>query len=499
MSAPEPAVLDRPAAAGPNAVPTALLEAAADALGAHPALVCGDARLNWAELADRTAAGAARLAGAGVAPGDAVAVLLPGGPDLVLALLALLRRGAVAVPLDPAFTRAEVAFCVGESGARAVIADARGAALAPAGVRRLAPEALARGDRAEEPAPPSPDADAVVLFSSGCTGRPKRVPRTHRQLAAEGASVARTLRVTPEDTIVAATPLWHAYGLGSCLLAALAGGAALTLPERAPVPLARKAILRALADAPAAVFATVPYGLRVLAEAPAAELGRIRLCFTAGNALPRAVFDAFARRHGVLARQLYGCTETGAATANLDPDPGASAASVGTPLDGVAVDVVGDDGQPVEAGRIGEIVISSPAMTAGYAGVPDAVNREAFPGRAFLTGDRGRLDAEGRLHLTGRRKLLIDVRGNKVDPIEVEDVLAVHPRVREVVVVGAPSGVDGEELVKTVVVPDGCCGERELVRFCRERLAGYKVPQIVEFRDEIPRSPLGKVLRKYLV
>ena len=104
----------------------------------------------------------------------------------------------------------------------------------------------------------------------------------------------------------------------------------------------------------------------------------------------------------------------------------------------------------------------------------------------------------GRLIITGRRKVLIDVRGDKVDPIEVEDVLAVHPRVRDVVVVGAPSGIEGEELIKAVVVGENGCGERELIRFCRERLANYKVPHLVEFRDEIPRSS-GKVLRKYLV
>jgi long-chain acyl-CoA synthetase len=480
----------------PNPLPAALLDTAADAVPDRPALVCGPLRLTWDELAERTRAGAAGLAAAGVTPGDAVAILLPGGPGLVLALLALLRLGAVAVPLDPAFTRAEVAFCVRETGARAVIAGDRPGAL-PDGVRHLTPRVLAGGGPAPEP--PPPQADAVVLFSSGCTGRPKRVPRTHAQLAAEGASIARTLRLTPEDTIVAGTPLWHAYGLGCCLLAALAGGATLGLPEPAPLPLARDAVLRALMAAHAAVLMAVPYGLRVLADAPAATLGNVRLCFTAGNALPRAVFDAFGSRHGVSARQLYGCTETGAATANLDPAPWATVGSVGRPLDGVAVDVVDDVGRSVGGGRVGEIVIRSAAMTAGYAGVLETINREAFHRGRFLTGDRGRFDASGRLIITGRRKRLIDVRGAKVDPIEVEDVLAVHPRVGDVVVLGVPSGVDGEELVKTVVVPDGPCGERELVRYCRERLAAYKVPQIVEFRDEIPRSPLGKVLRKYLV
>ena len=156
------------------------------------------------------------------------------------------------------------------------------------------------------------------------------------------------------------------------------------------------------------------------------------------------------------------------------------------------------DGDPVEPGHIGEIAVRSPALMRGYAGL-DELNRQVFRGDHFLTNDRGRLDAEGRLNITGRKRLLIDIKGDKVDPIEVEDVLAVHPRVREVVVVGVGSGVDGEDIIKAVVVPDGACQSRELIRFARERLSNYKAPQMVEFRDEIPKSASGEVLRKYLV
>jgi long-chain acyl-CoA synthetase len=246
------------------------------------------------------------------------------------------------------------------------------------------------------------------------------------------------------------------------------------------------------------VFPAVPFHLRVLADAPGgADLSGLRLCLSAGNALPRATFEAFTAAFGVTPRQVYGCTEAGAVTANLDGDARATCGSVGRALDGVTVAVVDPGGNPVEAGHHGEVTIRSAAMTRGYAGAEG--DAAAFPGGAFLTGDRGRLDADGRLWLTGRRKRLIDVRGDKVDPVEVEDVLAVHPRVRDVVVVGAQSTVEGEELVKAVVVADGPCAARELVRFCRERLADHKAPRIVEFREEIPRSPLGEVLRKYLV
>jgi long-chain acyl-CoA synthetase len=208
------------------------------------------------------------------------------------------------------------------------------------------------------------------------------------------------------------------------------------------------------------------------------------------------VFDAFARAFDVPVRQLYGLTETGCVTVNLDPDPWATAGTVGRALPGVDVAILDAAGGILETGRIGEVALRGPGLTRGYVGVAEQAFRDGW----FLTGDRGRLDEEGRLTLTGRRKLLIDVKGEKVDPIEVEDVLAVHPRVRDVVVVGVPSEIEGESLIKAAVVPvNGSGSERELIRYCRERLANYKVPHAVEFLDEIPRSSLGKVLRKYLV
>ena len=136
-------------------------------------------------------------------------------------------------------------------------------------------------------------------------------------------------------------------------------------------------------------------------------------------------------------------------------------------------------------------------MTHGYADDLE-LNGRVFRSGWFRTGDLGRLDDAGRLYVTGRKKLLIEVAGHKVDPIEVEDVLEVHPNIREAVVVGVPEA-DGEESVKAVIVPSNGCQEREVIQFCQERLANFKVPRIVEFRDEIPRSPLGKILRKYLV
>jgi long-chain acyl-CoA synthetase len=176
----------------------------------------------------------------------------------------------------------------------------------------------------------------------------------------------------------------------------------------------------------------------------------------------------------------------------------ASFESVGTPAPGVEVRIEDDDGERVPTGSIGEVAVRSPGLTDGYVDMPE-LNSQVFRDGFFITGDLGQLDDDGRLTITGRKKLLIEVGGYKVDPIEVEDVVIAHPKVGEAVVVGVPGKVAGEEVVKAVVVPSETVEERELITFCQERLANFKVPQVVEFREEIPKSPLGKILRKYLI
>ncbi|MBN1527764.1 MAG: AMP-binding protein [Thermoleophilaceae bacterium] len=456
---------------------TELLDSAAAAHPDRTALVHADERISYAELAERVERAAGALA---VAPGDAVGLVLPNGPEFVVAFLAILRAGAVAVPLNPAFKQAEREFHFRESGVAAVVTEEpAGGGAAPAVARDA-------------------DADAVFQYSSGSTGRPKRVPRTHAQLRAEVDAYVRATGMGPGDVVFCAIPLHHTYGMGCCLLASVHAGSTLVLFDQpSPLVLQRGRALELIERERATVFPAVPYTFRLLADAPeGGDLSSLRLCISAAAKLPRATLRAFEGRFRVPVRELYGCTEAGAVTVDMSarPEPG----SVGLPLDGVEVRIVGAEGELLDTGRVGEIHFRGPGMTAGYAG-PGDLNRDAFRDGFFASGDRGRLDDEGRLHVTGREKLLIDVRGDKVDPIEVEDVLAVHPKVEQVVVVGVPSDADGEEHVKAVVVPAGECGERELIRYCRERLADYKVPARVEFRDEIPLSAAGKVLRKYLL
>lgn len=504
--------------AGAESGPLAqMLATAAEELAEHAALVYGDERISHAELASRVARLAHGLSVRGVRAGDPVALVMRDTPAFVISFLAVAGLRAVAVPLNPHFKEAELSFCLYDCGVRAVVADADKAALCRDLVSGHddAVEIIATGDAGAgavtvksliaDHAPMAlesagADDDVVLQYSAGCTGGAKQVPRTQGQLGFEADSLVATLGLTSTDVVFSTLPLFHSYGMGSCMLAALRSGATLVILEDAhPFVLRRDHALQVLEQERVTVFPAVPFILRLLAEAPGSgDLSSLRLCFSAAAALPRPIFDGFEQRFGVPIRQLYGFTEAGAVTANVDDDPWTTWRSVGRPLEGVEVEVLDETGEPAAPGHIGEIAVRSPAMTRGYAGL-DELNRNVFRDGYFLTNDRGRLDEAGRLYITGRKRVLIDVKGDKVDPIEVEDVLAVHPKVREVVVVGVESGAEGEDIIKAVVVPDGACEERELIRFARERLSNFKAPHMVEFREEIPKSPSGEVLRKYLV
>jgi long-chain acyl-CoA synthetase len=461
------------------------------------AVVSGDTRLSYAELVDRVERIAAGLVAEGIGPGDAVGLLLPNDARFVAAYHAIAAIGAVVAPVNPAFKQDELDFHFRKSGVGAVIADERGAALCrgvfdgwdePAQV--IGPAELERLAAAEpRPLEPrSPGEPVVYLFSSGSTGRPKRVPRTHGQVCAE-AALYPGIGIRPDDRIFVTVPLFHSYGMGFCLLAAAGTGAALILLEEPnPFLLRRRTAMELIERERATVLPGVPFHYKLMAEATdELDLSSLRLCFSAGTALPRPVFDSFASRFGVPVRQHYGCTEAGALTANLDADPEPTAETAGTAIGPVEIRIVD-----------GEVAVRSPGQTSGYSDMDD-LNREVFQDGFFLTGDLGVLDEQGRLTITGRTKLLIEVGGYKVDPVEVADVVEAHPGVREAVVVGVNGREGADEVVKAVVVPEGDVDEAELLAFCQERLANYKVPRVVEFRDEIPRNPLGKVLRKYLV
>jgi long-chain acyl-CoA synthetase len=487
-------------------VTAAQLVATVERFGTRPALVDGDRRLTWDELGEAVERRAAALAARDVGPGEALAIVLPNEIDFVVTFLACQWLGALAVPLNPLFT-------VGELGRHLAGRPVRGIVTTPdlaPGIGDWAPDRtwvmpaadLDRGATGSAPAPPAgPDLPAVYPFSSGSTGTPKGMIRTAAQQAAEADAFYDTVGVTEHDVILGVVALFHSHGLGNALLASVRSGATLVvLPG-----FRRDAVLAAIERERVSVFPSVPFICQTLAETRRAEraaTGSLRLCFTAGAPLARETFDLWGARFGLPLRQLYGCSEAGSVTINLDDDVDATAASVGRPMKGIELAVLRADGGPCAPGESGEVSFASPAATTRYEGVSPEANAEAFVAGWFRTGDLGHLDQSDNLYVTGRTKLFISTAGYKVDPFEVEDVLRRHPGVADVVVVGT-AGSAGDQVVKAVVVPRDGGDERarraELLALCRSELAVHKVPRIVEFRDEIPRSPLGKILRKYLV
>jgi long-chain acyl-CoA synthetase len=493
------------------------LYAHAEERGDQTAVVYGEEHVSYAELLERVERLAEGLAASGIEAGDPVALLLPNSTEFVVSFLAITGLGAVAVALNPQFKQEELAFYFRTSRVRAAIGDEAGTAVAqriadgwddsvrlvttgPAGGRALSFERLLEQHAGARLDARTADEDFLYLYSSGSTGRPKRVARTHGQCWAEADSYMRTMAITPADRLFCAIPLFHTYGLGNCLTTmARTGSTLVIMRDPNPFVLNRGRALELLERQRVTIFPGVPFNFRLLADAPeAADLSSLRLSFSAGSALPRPTFQAFLDRFGIAVRQLYGSTEAGVMTINVDPDPVGTAASVGTPAVGVDVIAVDDAGVAVPAGEEGELAVSGPSITRGYSDLEEA-SRETFRDGRYYTGDLGRLDAYGRVFITGRKKLFIEVAGHKVDPVEVQDVLEGHPKVREAVVVGVKGKVEGEEIVKAAVVLAGDCEQRELITLCQKRLANFKVPQIFEFREEIPKSPLGKVLRKYLI
>ena len=427
----------------------------ADRLGNSIAVECGAARITHEVLADRVLRLSAGLTAMEIGRGGCVVVLLPSSIDHIVSFLGVVGAGAGAVLVDPNSKEYELHRVFADCRPVAVITDQAGAGrcrrvadqlglatavvsihVTPSSATPLESLLLKTGDPAAMSA--GPDDDALHQYSSGSTGRAKRVVRTHGQCVAEGRLVAASLEITPDDTILCALPLFHAYGFGDCFLTALASGARLLIqPNPQPFVVRRRKTLDLIETERVTVFPAVPYMVELLADAPgAASLASLRYCFTAGTALSESVAAAFARRFGVPARQLYGCTEVPSIAANRDPDPEASAGTVGTPFEEVTIAICGEDGLEQPAGETGEVGIRSPAASSGYVGESYG-DRTTFREDWVFPGDVGVLDAEGRLALVGRTKLFIEVHGQKVDPIEVEDVLGLHPAVGEAVVVGS--------------------------------------------------------------
>ena len=450
--------------------------------------------LSWRALHDA----AAQLAGSlrDAQPEPVVIVSAPNRLELLVALLAGLAADGAVLPVSPELPAAQLREAAARAGATVAIGGAAAlTALEDSVKTRIATEAIAlqpSGARADLTS--AGTRGALLLLSSGTTDVPKLVRREAAALDAMAHSCQTAIGVAPDDVMLLAIPLHHSYGIDQGLLTAIFAGCRVEL--HGGFDLAR--VRASLRDDAVTLLPAVPFLFDVLARGKL-EAPSLRKAISAGGPLPLSVFEAFRRTTGIAIGQIYGSTEFGSVTYG-DPDAEDFAPeSVGRPLAGVAIRIL-DPGDPrldapLAAGEEGQVAVAAPSMLSAYVGEAAPPTRDGF----FVTGDLGRLDAAGRLTLTGRTALLIDVAGRKVNPLEVEAALAGHPRVAEVAVVPIPySRTVGR--MKAVVVPAGSGEVRadELRAFLRERLAAWKIPRRFEFLATLPRSPAGKVLRREL-
>jgi long-chain acyl-CoA synthetase len=476
----------------------------------HPeraAVRLDDLLLTYEDLDGRSGRVAGLLAGHGVEPGDRVALMLPNVPQFPMLYYGVLRAGAVVVPMNPLLKAREVEYYLRDSGARLIFAweaagaeAAKGAEAAEAGFVPVAPGAFDRllGGQAPTTAVAGrADHDtAVILYTSGTTGRPKGAELTHANLRRNAAVSATTLfGLEPGDVVMGCLPLFHSFGQTCGLNATIGSGACLTLLPRFDPGKALEVLQRDRVT----VFEGVPTMYVALLHHPRRgqfDAGSLRLCVSGGAALPVEVLRGFEDAFGCSILEGYGLSETSPVASFNHPDRERKPGSIGTPIQGVELRLVGPGGEDVPAGEVGEIALRGHNLMKGYWGNEQAT-REAIPDGWFRTGDLARQDADGYFFIVDRKKDLIIRGGYNVYPREVEEVLYEHPAVAEAAVVGLPHPRHGEEVGAAVVLKPGAeATPAELQAFCRERIAAYKYPRHVWLEAALPKTATGKVLRR---
>jgi len=490
-----------------------MLEAAARYNPHTAAIIDGERKLTYLSLLHRVNSLADWLRSLGVKQGVSVALLLPNGPEFVRSFFAIAELGAIIVPLNTHYQLNELTYFLSDCKAsvlithkefedlcRRVLADLRD----PCDLLVLDEAAIwepvhalpeekqrvisvhAGGNHSDE--------KVIYQYSSGSTGRPKRIARTHTNLIFELNGMAKTLRLSSEDKFLGVVPFSHVNGLVRSMLASMSVGATL-------VPLKefkRQKVAKTIQQERITVFIGVPFMFSILAETNFREpidFSSLRLCISASAPMPIAANRRFCEKYGFYVRQLYGSTETGSISVNMGEEIENSLESVGFPIDGVELAVLRDDGTLSKVNETGEVAVKSPAAITSYHSSPEEA--EPFRDGYFFTGDLGRIDQHGYLYLVGRKKFFINKGGYKINPWEIETLLENHPKVKEVVVIGVPTPY-ADERVKAVIVPRRPCLEEDIINYCRGKIADYKIPSLIEFCQNLPKSPTGKLLRKKL-
>ncbi|SMQ72928.1 long-chain acyl-CoA synthetase [Bacillus sp. OV166] len=462
------------------------------------------------KLVDCTASG---LSAAGIRKGDRVALMLGNCPEFVIAYYGILRAGGVIVPINPTYTSGEISYILSNSHAKAVITHSSlDSTISPLREQlehltmviytdsiksEWTWESLLQEEN-DNFVSPSIDEDdlAVILYTSGTTGKPKGAMLSHRNMASNVASMSQLAEFTEEDRIIAVLPVFHVFCIATCINMPIAcGGTIVIVPKFSP-----SEVINTIRREQATLFAGVPTMfsfMHQLPETTAEDLTSIRACFSGGSALPVELLHRFEEKYNVPILEGYGLSETAPTTA-FNPLRGTrKPGSVGIDIPGVKNKVVDPDGMEVPRGEIGELIVKGPNVMMGYLGMPEATF-SALKDGWFYTGDLARMDEEGYIYIVDRKKDMILVGGYNVYPREVEEVLYQHPAIVEAAVIGITDNEYGETVKAFVVSNDESITIDDILHFCQDKLAKYKLPKQVEFMKELPKNSTGKILRRAL-
>jgi long-chain acyl-CoA synthetase len=472
----------------------------------RPALRMDDAVLTYGEFRDAALRVAASLRERGVQPGDRIGLVLPNVLAFPVVFYGALLAGAAVVPMNPLLKAREVQYYLEDSGARVVVtlettAEPVREAAAAVGVEAVvvgpvSPAELMADEPLSEPVDRSDDDLAVILYTSGTTGQPKGAELTHANLGRNALTTAETLAEnTPDDVIMGCLPLFHVFGLTCGLNTSVLRGSLLTLIPRFDGAKALEVIERDHVT----IFEGVPTMFAAMLHQPDADrydVSSLRLCVSGGSAMPVEIMRAFEERFGCIVLEGYGLSETSPVASFNHPHAERKPGSIGTPIRGVEMRLVDDEGNDVGPGEVGEIAIRGENVMKGYWQRAEET-AAAIPDGWFRTGDLARLDEDGYFFIVDRKKEMIIRGGYNVYPREIEEALYEHPAVAEVACVGIAHPELGEEVAAAVALKPGASAEVDELRdFVKARVAAYKYPRHLWLVDSLPKGPTGKILRR---
>ncbi|MBP1969001.1 long-chain acyl-CoA synthetase [Virgibacillus natechei] len=488
------------------------------------AYVFQDEETSYMELESSVKKFASQLEKLGYQKGDHVALIVGNSPYYIAGLYGALRLGLVVIPINPLYTPHEMSYILNNGDVKAVITmdilldkfvaiddqlpkvnhyiSCESGAEVDLDNHTLSSKmksftVMVQGGSVDYVGPNINEDDAaIILYTSGTTGKPKGAILSHHNLYSNARDVADYLTITREDRVVAALPMFHVFCLTVSLNAPLInGGTVLIMPTFSP-----SEVFRMTKDHHATVFAGVPTMYNYLLQSAKENkdsFSGIRLCISGGASMPVSLLKDFEQAFDVNISEGYGLSEASPVTCFNPLDRPRKPGSIGRSIIHVENKVVDERGDEVEIGEVGELIVQGPNVMQGYYNFPEETSVALRDGWLY-TGDMAQMDDEGYFYIVDRKKDLILVGGYNVYPREVEEVLYSHPNVMEVAVVGVPDPELGEAVRSFVVVSDPTITEEILADFCKEQLVKYKIPTQIEFLDELPKNTTGKILRRSL-